>query len=200
MQPHYETYVSYNADATYLYSDVVVDGYTSQNGPSSGCNISGSSHRPQIYHTLNGQGGTYYGPSVYPLSYVSFDNEQQAIADVNTDFFDDVTGTVQCSAVGTIFSSGFFENRPALANCTGTLSAGPDSTGTCFYNAICGDRLRTYQEIQDFTLSLIRSYTPDPRCAAVTNWCPSGITSWEINIGVVSKHTISGCTDSGVPH
>lgn len=218
MTPEYSSYATDAVDDNnqgIIYQTVVVDGTTQGScyitnpcGPNGQtCTITIQScvtavHTPNICNTITSQyngsaGGCTTGPSQNPFAYMSYTTTTslQLLSDDTVSM--DNTWSVVCSAIGAVGSGS--DSRPPLAHCLGELQSGPDGTGTCFYLATCTTSATSYTEIQDYTLSLFRSH-PNKICQQVTTNCPHEITSWEINIGPISKHTLSACADNGTVH
>jgi hypothetical protein len=106
MTPSYSTYTTISVDQNNnLYSTVVVEGSAIIH-PSPYCNISGTTHRGQVYNQLGSTGGTVFGPFVSPSGYISVSNPQVIVGVPGVVYTNTTEADILCSGVGTIFNGG----------------------------------------------------------------------------------------------
>lgn len=95
MNPNYDVYASQSTDGTYIYTSVLLDGYTE------GCCIPPTvTHQPAAYNRLGGVGGWGYGQPDCWYCYLSYQNDQSILADGDTEYEFESQGQVDCSASG----------------------------------------------------------------------------------------------------
>jgi hypothetical protein len=136
MTPRYSSYTSNSVDNNnYIYATIGVDGYTSI-GNTEYCNITGTTHRPEIYNMLNTTGGYYFGSSVSPASYISFSNTQDIIGQPGVEYPLNDWAAIICSAVGTIYNSGGGGDGFISLHRT-TYKYGSILNNVCTFNVYC---------------------------------------------------------------
>lgn len=100
--PNYSSYYSMSSDGTYIYTSVVIDGYTSGSA-SPGCS-SVATHTPYATNKIGSVGGTVVGNGGCMTCSESVENDQKAVFVVNMNFS---WGTeIVCSTFGTWVSAG----------------------------------------------------------------------------------------------
>lgn len=116
MTYHYSSYAATSADASHIYTSVVVDGSgTCENTIE--CNCSAAIHTPKAYNKIGSAGGWTTFNSTCPACYFSDSNNESIVATPGVVYPFLNQAQVLCSFAGTVFSSNSGSNEVQSQNC-----------------------------------------------------------------------------------